>query len=71
MSKNLACVNVRVEKDVKKGASEILDELGVSLTTAVNVYLRKIIKSRGIPFMLKMEVNGNDLDLSDIDEEWI
>lgn len=45
-------LNLRVEKDVKDAAEKILDELGLSMTTAVTLYLKAIARTRGIPFSL-------------------
>ena len=43
-------LNLRVEKDVKDAAEKILDELGLSMTAAVTLYLKAIARTRGIPF---------------------
>lgn len=45
-------LNLRVEKDVKDAAEKILDELGLSMTAAVTLYLKAIARTRGIPFSL-------------------
>lgn len=45
-------LNLRVEKDVKDSAEKILDELGLSMTAAVTLYLKAIARTKGIPFTL-------------------
>lgn len=43
-------INVAIEAKDKKMVSEILDNLGMNMSTAINIYLKQIIKHNGIPF---------------------
>lgn len=45
-----ASVNVRIQENVKAKAEEILDTMGVSRATAINMFYRQIIMHNGIPF---------------------
>ena len=56
-------LNIRTEKAIKDQAEEIFNELGLNMTTAVNMFLRTAIRERGIPFELKLEV-PNDTTFS-------
>ena len=49
-------LNIRTEKAIKDQAEEIFNELGLNMTTAVNMFLRTAIREHGIPFELKLEV---------------
>ena len=49
-------LNIRTDKAVKDQAEAIFNELGLSLTTAVNMFLRTVIRENGIPFELKLDV---------------
>ena len=49
-------LNIRTDKDIKDQAEEIFNELGLNMTTAVNMFLRTAIRERGIPFELKLEI---------------
>lgn len=49
-------LNIRTDKDIKDQAEEIFNELGMSMTTAVNIFLRTSIREHGIPFELKLDV---------------
>ena len=49
-------LNIRIDKAVKDQAEEIFDELGLNMTTAVNMFLRTAIREHGIPFELKLDV---------------
>ena len=61
-------LNIRTEKTIKDQAEEIFNELGINMTTAVNMFLRTAIREHGIPFELKLDV-ANDTTLAAIEEE--
>ena len=48
-------LNIRTEKDVKEQAERIFSELGLNMTTAVNMFLRIVIRENGIPYPLKLD----------------
>lgn len=43
-------LNLRVNPEVKKNAEEVLSQLGMSMSTAIDIYLRQISLNQGIPF---------------------
>ncbi len=45
-----------LDDGVKEKAKEVLDDLGIDLSTTVNILLRKIARERRIPFELTLEV---------------
>ena len=49
-------LNIRTEKDIKEQAELIFSELGLNMTTAINMFLRTAIREQGIPFALKLDV---------------
>ena len=49
-------LNIRMDKGIKDLAEEIFNELGLNMTTAINVFLRASIRVHGIPFDLKLDV---------------
>ena len=60
-------LNIRIDKDIKDQAEEIFNELGLNMTTAVNMFLRTAIREQGIPFELKLDV-PNETTAAAIDE---
>ena len=46
-------INVVVDTKTKNEAASILEDLGLSMSTAINIYLKQIIKNHGIPFEIK------------------
>lgn len=53
-------MNIRVDSEIKDTAKEIFAELGMDLTTAVNVFLRQSIREHGIPFDLKLNLPNKE-----------
>ena len=49
-------LNIRTDREVKLAAEQIFEELGLNMTTAVNIFLRQTIRENGIPFELKLDV---------------
>lgn len=60
-------LNIRTDKEVKEAAEQIFNELGLSMTTAVNIFLRQTIRSNGIPFELKLNT-PNDVTMAAVEE---
>ncbi|MFP3043350.1 type II toxin-antitoxin system RelB/DinJ family antitoxin [Treponema primitia] len=51
----MANLNIRVDDMVKKRAEEILSDIGMSLSTATTIFLKQVIRYKGIPFELRTE----------------
>lgn len=60
-------LNIRTDKEIKVQAEEIFSELGLNMTTAINMFLRTAIREHGIPFELKVDV-PNDVTVAAIEE---
>lgn len=59
-------LHIRVEPNVKKKAEKTLNELGLSITEAVNVFLAQVILQEGIPFEIKKPTyNKKTIELMD------
>jgi len=53
----MTTIQVRTAEKTKKSAMQILEKLGLDLSTAINIYLVQIIEKQGIPFEVVTE-NG-------------
>jgi len=47
---NTTNFSVRMDRDIKKQCEALYGELGMNLTTAINVFLRQSLRSGGFPF---------------------
>lgn len=62
-------ININVPTEVKEEANSILNSLGLNMSTAMNIFLKKVIRERGIPFELKQEPNENGIEsLKELDD---
>lgn len=52
-------VTIRMDTEVKKEAEELFNDLGLNLTSAINMFIRKAIAEQGIPFEVRKAVNYN------------
>ena len=48
--------NISIDADIKAQAQALFAELGMDLSTAVNVFLRQAIRQNAIPFAVTNEV---------------
>ncbi len=44
---------VRINDNIKKEITPILDDLGLSLSEAINIFLHQVKLNNGIPFIIK------------------
>lgn len=65
-----ANIYARIEPEVKKEAESILEELGIPVSVAINMFYKKIIASKGMPFEIKIEDSGIT-DITNMSEEEI
>lgn len=48
-------VTIRIDEEVKNQFDRLLDDLGIGFTTAVNLFIRKSLRTGGIPFHISIE----------------
>jgi DNA-damage-inducible protein J len=49
-------VTIRVDTDLKKQADTLFSDLGMSLSTAFNIFLRQSVREQQLPFMVSKNV---------------
>ena len=49
---NTAKFSVSVDAQLKSEAEKCLEDVGMTMSTAINVYLHQIVRHRGIPFII-------------------
>lgn len=63
-----ASVFTRVEPNIKEKAEEILDQLDIPMSNAIEMFLRQVVLQRGIPFEMKLPANA-PTDLGSLTKE--
>ena len=51
-------VTIRIDDELKKQADEMFDELGMSFTTAVNVFVKQALREGALPFEVTLHHRG-------------
>ena len=57
-----SAINVNVNKDIKNQASAILKDLGLNMSTFINMALTQVVKKNGVPFEVINPKEDNDLN---------
>lgn len=53
---DMANINVRIDEKVKKAAEKVFNEVGITASTAINMFYKQVIRTNSIPFEIKAEV---------------
>jgi len=57
---DLASLNVKIDRTIKKEADSIANAMGMTLSTAINVFVRQMVYERAIPFKINLQRNDAD-----------
>lgn len=56
-------INIRLDEDLKKEFNLLCDDLGMNVTTAINIFIKKAVKEWGIPFEVKSQKPSKEVFL--------
>lgn len=67
-------IQVRVDDELKKEASDIYERLGIDIPTAVRMFLKRSVQENGIPFSMRLPETKSRLasimdEMNDISEK--
>ena len=62
MANLTSAINVNVPREVKEEANAIFNNLGINMSTAINMFLKRAIYERGIPFEVKEQPSQDLLE---------
>lgn len=57
----MATITIRVDDKVKEQAERLFDDLGLNLTSAINMFIKKAISVDGIPFDVVRSYNNETI----------
>jgi len=65
-------VTIRVDRDLKERAETLLERMGLNMSTAVNIFLRKTVDESAIPFPVSVKTSfiGYGLTVNDISKSF-
>ncbi|QWT17696.1 type II toxin-antitoxin system RelB/DinJ family antitoxin [Collinsella sp. zg1085] len=47
-------ISIRMEESLKKEADQLFNEMGMNISTAFNIFVRRAIRERAIPFHISL-----------------
>ncbi|WP_342547471.1 type II toxin-antitoxin system RelB/DinJ family antitoxin [Paenibacillus sp. FSL P2-0089] len=50
-------INIRIDEDLKKEAELLFSDLGLNMTTAINIFVRQSLRQGGIPFEITTQTD--------------
>ncbi|CKI45310.1 addiction module antitoxin%2C RelB/DinJ family [Streptococcus pneumoniae] len=62
-------MSIRLDSEVKEQAQQVFSNLGMDMTTAINIFLRQAIQYQELPFDVRLDENRKLLQvLTDLDQ---
>jgi DNA-damage-inducible protein J len=52
-------ITARVDTDKKRQAEEIFDDIGLTLSGAINIFINEVVMYQGIPFNLRRRASSS------------
>jgi len=51
-------LNIKIDRELKTKADKLFNDMGMNLTTAVNVFVRQAVLERAIPFKISRNIDN-------------
>ena len=51
----MAQISLRVDDELKRGAEKTLNDISLSMSTAINIFLKTVVRENRIPFELSAD----------------
>ena len=64
----MAQVSFRIDDKIKKDAEQVCDDIGISMSAAITIYLKRLGKERRIPFDLVADPFYSAKDIAVLDK---
>ena len=71
MAANTTNFSVRMDSDIKKQCETMFGELGMNLTTAINIFLRQSLRVGGLPFDVRLDTPNKETIAAMLEAEHI
>ena len=47
-------ISIRIDEGIKKQFDEFCEEIGMNMTTAINIFIKRVLREKRIPFALSI-----------------
>ena len=61
-------VNFRIDENAKREMEQVCDELGMNVTTALNIFIKKMIREKRIPFDVSVDPFYSESNIKALEE---
>lgn len=48
-------INIRIDNNLKKEAEKLFNDLGINMSSAINIFLKQSVRKQKIPFEIRKE----------------
>ena len=64
----MAQISLRVDDEVKKNAEKTFDAIGLNMSTAINIFLKAVVRENRIPFELSADPFNSETNIERLRE---
>ena len=57
-------IHVRIDEDTKIQAQQVLGDMGLDLSTAINMFIKQIVRNRSFPFLPSADPFFNESNIA-------
>ncbi len=61
-------INFRIDESTKKQLEQVCNELGMTMSTALNIFIKKVIREKRIPFDVSIDPFYSESNMNAISE---
>lgn len=61
-------INFRIDESTKKQLEQVCNELGMTMSTALNIFIKKVIREKRIPFDVSIDPYYSESNMKAISE---
>ena len=69
MLAGVTTLSIKIDRDLKAQADSLFNDMGMSMTTAVNVFIRQAVQQQAIPFQIYRTVDADTKAAAPIDRK--
>jgi DNA-damage-inducible protein J len=62
-------LNIKIDRDLKAQADRLFSDMGMNLTTAVNVFVRQAVLENAIPFRIYREARPSAISANSVQRQ--
>lgn len=63
----MAQISLRIDDDVKRNAEKTLEDIGLSMSAAINIFLKTVVRENRIPFELSADPFYNRENVAELE----